>query len=538
MRALPLVAVVVGMLVSACPGPSPSFIECVDDTSCGLAVGGHCLANPATGHKFCAYPDQACAGGLRWSDYDVEESISGTCVATGTDAGVDAPGIDALDAPPDAGGVSQWARAFGGTGNDVLTDLAVGDDQSVVLVGSFEQSISFGGGSLTSQGGRDVFVAKLSATGDHLWSKRLGGTGADVGYAVALDAAGNAYVIGTFIGVADFDGQQLGTGTSAGEFAIKLDAATGARAWAVQLGGALSDKQDVAVTPAGDAVAVAGGFYTTINLGGAAFTSAGGQDSVIAKYDGNGLHVWSRRMGGTGNDASHAVTFVGAGDVAVVGGYRGPADFGAAQSLAAAGGTGVMGDAFVARYASANGAHLWSSGYGASNALSDDELFAVTADASAVYVAGHFGSSASFGGASMTANGSDDGVLAKYDAATGSHIWSKQFGGTSYEAAQAVIVDGAEVWFGGYFSGTTIVGSSSLSSAGISDVLYGHSATPTGDLSSAGSAGGPAPETLAGFGLSPSHVWIGGSFSTGFPIFGANLSTAGMSDVFVGRTER
>jgi hypothetical protein len=59
----------------------PPFIECIDDTSCGLHDGGHCLANAATGHSFCAYPDPACVGGLRWSDYDVEDSISGTCVA-------------------------------------------------------------------------------------------------------------------------------------------------------------------------------------------------------------------------------------------------------------------------------------------------------------------------------------------------------------------------------------------------------------------------------------------------------------------------
>lgn len=72
----------------------------------------------------------------------------------------------------------------------------------------------------------------------------------------------------------------------------------------------------------------------------------------------------------------------------------------------------------------------------------------------------------------------------------------------------------------------------------MSDILYGHAATPTGDLVSGGSAGGAGTESLAGFGLSSSHVWIGGSFSTGFPVFGASLSPAGMSDVFVGRTER
>lgn len=65
-------------LVAACH-TSPPFIECGNDTHCGLDENGHCLPNPATGHKFCQYPDPACAGGYRWSDYDVEESISGLC---------------------------------------------------------------------------------------------------------------------------------------------------------------------------------------------------------------------------------------------------------------------------------------------------------------------------------------------------------------------------------------------------------------------------------------------------------------------------
>lgn len=87
----PALAVVV-LGLCGCPGDRDP-IECIDDTSCGLAVGGHCLVNPATGNQFCAYPDGECPDGMRWSDFDVEPSISGTCVASGgPDAGMpDAP---------------------------------------------------------------------------------------------------------------------------------------------------------------------------------------------------------------------------------------------------------------------------------------------------------------------------------------------------------------------------------------------------------------------------------------------------------------
>src|SRR5687767_14187707 len=74
----------------ACPSGRPDFIECRDETSCGLANGGLCVENASTGHQFCAYPDPACEGsGLRWSDLDVEDGASGVCVpSSAADAGV------------------------------------------------------------------------------------------------------------------------------------------------------------------------------------------------------------------------------------------------------------------------------------------------------------------------------------------------------------------------------------------------------------------------------------------------------------------
>jgi hypothetical protein len=99
--------------LAACPGPR-DFVECVDQTSCGLAVGGQCLEYPATGHQFCAYPDQGCTGGLRWSDYDVEEPISGQCVEV-PDGGIDgvadttAPTIVTRSPDANATGVTRTA---------------------------------------------------------------------------------------------------------------------------------------------------------------------------------------------------------------------------------------------------------------------------------------------------------------------------------------------------------------------------------------------------------------------------------------------
>lgn len=57
-------------------------------------------------------------------------------------------------------------------------------------------------------------------------------------------------------------------------------------------------------------------------------------------------------------------------------------------------------------------------------------------------------------------------------------------------------------------------------------------------IASAGMPGGTAADEWDGFGLSVSHVWIASTFTIGGAAFGANLSAAGMSNVFIGRAER
>lgn len=70
----------VAAIVTAGCNSSGGYIECRDNSSCGLRGGGVCTLNDASGNQFCAYPDVDCPSGMRWSDLDVEDDISGQCV--------------------------------------------------------------------------------------------------------------------------------------------------------------------------------------------------------------------------------------------------------------------------------------------------------------------------------------------------------------------------------------------------------------------------------------------------------------------------
>jgi hypothetical protein len=99
-----------------------------------------------------------------------------------------------------------WANAarFGGSGTDAGAAVSVTKFGDRYVTGSFSSTASFGGKSLTSAGGTDIFLAKYATGGRLLWLIQAGGSGDDAANSLALDPAGNAYVTGWFVGTATF----------------------------------------------------------------------------------------------------------------------------------------------------------------------------------------------------------------------------------------------------------------------------------------------------------------------------------------------
>jgi hypothetical protein len=82
-----------------------------------------------------------------------------------------------------------------------------------VLAGSFEGFLDFEGGPLLSGDASNIFLAALDAPGQHRWSKRFGSAGPLGMYRVILDSVGNIWVTGMLGGDTDFGN---GTLSSAG----------------------------------------------------------------------------------------------------------------------------------------------------------------------------------------------------------------------------------------------------------------------------------------------------------------------------------
>jgi fibronectin type 3 domain-containing protein len=224
-------------------------------------------------------------------------------------------------------GAFQWAKRFGGTGND--TGMAVATDSSgnVYVTGSFEGTANFGGSNLSSSGLRDIFVAKYSATGTHLWSRKFGGSGDEVGYSLAVDTAGAVFLAGKFQGSVNFGGASLSSAGGDDIFLAKLSGADGSHVWSKGMGGTSSDAA-LGVDVDGSGNAVLTGYFTgTVNLGGASL-SGSGINVFVAKYSSAGAHVWSKQFGGFDTQIANSVAAGPSGQAIVTGYYASTIDFG------------------------------------------------------------------------------------------------------------------------------------------------------------------------------------------------------------------
>jgi hypothetical protein len=164
----------------------------------------------------------------------------------------------------------------------------------------------------------------------------------------------------------------------------------------------------------GDAL-VTGYFRGSVDFGGGALASAGGDDIFLARYSGSsGGYMWAKRFGSYDSDRGCGVALDGSGNVLVTGSFSDTVNFGgtALSSGGTAGGQYGSFDSFIAKY-SGTGAYLWSESYGG---LQNDMGRGVAVDPSGMTVAtGSFQGSATFRGIPLTSAGLGDAYLLRLD---------------------------------------------------------------------------------------------------------------------------
>jgi hypothetical protein len=192
------------------------------------------------------------------------------------------PKFDIFIAKLDSSGNHLWSKSFGDMSDQYASDVTVDSSDNVLVAGSFASTIDLGGGPLSSADAMDIFVTKLDPSGKHIWSKRFGGTGAQKAGRIAVDSSGAILVTGTFDGTVDFGGGPLNSMGTGDVFIVKLDS-SGNPLWAKRFGD-VQQQDSAGIAFGGSSTAVAAGtFKSQIDFGGGPMNSAGGSDIFLAK---------------------------------------------------------------------------------------------------------------------------------------------------------------------------------------------------------------------------------------------------------------
>ena len=215
---------------------------------------------------------------------------------TGTFGGVtltNTGGADIVVMKLDGNGNAQWVRQAGGPTDDEVFGIAVDFSGAVFITGDFTSNATFGSTTLTNASAflSDIFVAKLDASGNWVWARKVGGTSADGGRDIAVNNNGSIALSGFFSGMVTFGTNLLtSVGGTLDAFAAQLDS-DGMVVLVQQAGGSASlGDQGLGVTiDANGNIAMTGSFSGTGLVGARQLTSAGNTDLFTTRFQSAGL---------------------------------------------------------------------------------------------------------------------------------------------------------------------------------------------------------------------------------------------------------
>lgn len=228
---------------------------------------------------------------------------------------------------------------IGGSGADVLNDMAVGADGTVYLTGSTKSSdLPLGNAAQSTINGTtvDAFVLWLdpsqAGTAGIYYGSYLGGSGEDIGNGIAVDSRGRILVVGQ-TNSADFpagSGYQTSAPNSSNGFMAMIDTSqSGAAslAYSTYLGGSGWDAaRSVAAAPDGTAWVTGATYSGDFPMVGLSYQPnyQGGGDVFLAQINpnvaGGSSLIYSTYAGGSSTDEGNRV-FIDATGRAIVTGF-------------------------------------------------------------------------------------------------------------------------------------------------------------------------------------------------------------------------
>ena len=451
--------------------------------------------------------------------------------------------------------IYQWANAAGSSGAEYGQAVATDASGNVYVAGVFTGTIDFSTSTpaytLTTQGSKDIFLAKYNPSGNLVYAKNMGGTNDDVPLDIYVNA--NAvYIVGKFIGTCDFDPNlnikfltSNGGGTDGDGFCAKYDL-DGNYQWAFQIGGIGNDRIEAITGDTTGDIIIAGFFNNTANFnpnGTVNLTSSG--NGFFAKYTSAGAYVFVKQLTGNYGDPGD-IKLDASGNIYLAGGFSETVDFDPSGSSATMTTSGVVQiDGFFAKYTS-SGSYIWAKRIGGNGV---DLLTQIAITPNYIFVGGEFSTTcdvdpATPGTVNLISKGAGDFFFGRYDL-NGIYQFAYGIGGVAdNDYLNGLAIDANDnILITGKFTGTNVnfstTGGSFVTLFSGSNTGYIAQYAADGHYVNANSLGNAGSEGK-GIVVTSSSVYYTGSFQGtvdfDFSSVGtANLISKGSNDIFVSK---
>jgi uncharacterized delta-60 repeat protein len=211
--------------------------------------------------------------------FSVQQTSDGGYIVAGWTRSFGAGNLDIFLIKTDANGNVEWAKTYGGTGDDRAYSVQQTSDGGYIVAG---ETRSFGAGNL------DIFLIKTDEFGNVQWAKAYGGTNDEWASSVQQTSDGGYIMAGRTrsFGAGGFD-----------VFLVKTNA-DGNVQWAKAYGGTGADLA-FSVQQTSDGGYIVAGYTTSFGAGGA--------DFFVVKTDANGNIQWAKTYGGSNEDWAFSV---------------------------------------------------------------------------------------------------------------------------------------------------------------------------------------------------------------------------------------
>ncbi len=206
----------------------------------------------------------------------------------------------------DKDGNIQWNKIYGGTGEETAHDIQLTKDGGYVFTADVTSEDGDLIGSVTPAGSlrrHDIWIVKIDAAGAMLWSKRFGGSDDDDNAKIICTST-NEFVVGLSSRSLDID---FAANSGLYDIWILKLSATGDLLWKKQMGGGGWDTHS-GIAESEDGNYIATGFSYSSSLTGQPVNNKGECDVVLYKLDKTTGNVkWFTGIGGTGRDFSRGI---------------------------------------------------------------------------------------------------------------------------------------------------------------------------------------------------------------------------------------